>query len=304
MTTSRVVVLAGIGSVALVSATTLSGCAAPAADVAAAVPDAVSADGTLLAVTDPTFPPAQLRATPEFQGVQRGELTGFEVELLEAVAGELGLDTEWLDVPFEEVLPTVVDGGAEVGSAAITVTDERLGEVSFVTFFRTGVQWVVREPNPSGVSPDDACGERVAVQAGTVSVADLKGRSAACEAAGGDPIEVVALERQDEVAAAVATGRAAAFVADAPTAAWAIGASADASNAIGTGATGRLVPVGGRYGDAPYGWAVTDDALADALLAGLQAVVRSGDYAEVLRRWGVEDGALPLEDIEVVRRSG
>ncbi len=279
----------------------VAGCStAEEAEVADSVPADIADIGTLLVATNPTFPPAEFRAPVEFRGVQQGEVTGFEVELVEAVAAELGLDVEWSDVPFEQVLEQVGSGAVDMGAAAITVTDDRLSEASFVTFYATGTQWAVREPNAAGVSPNNACGARVAVQAGTVQAEDVAERSAACESAGEDPIEVLEYDGQDEVTAAVLSGVANAFVADAPAVSWAVRQSGGTPNAASTVNTGRLATVGQPYDVAPYGWAVADDQLGQALLEGLQAVVESGDYADILESWNVEDGALAPDEIELV----
>lgn len=282
----------------------MSGCTTEPGEVAEIVPDDVAADATLLVATDPTFPPAQFRAPLEFQGVQRGEFTGFEVDLVEAVADELGLDVAWVDLPFDEVLAQVESGDAEMGAAAITITEERAQDLAFVPFFRTGTQWAAREPNAAGVTPNNACGERVAVQTGTIQADDLAQRSQACEAAGEEPIEILEYERQDEVTAALVAGVADAFLADAPAVRWAIQQSGGSPSAAGTVDTGRLIEVGERYDQSPYGWAVADVALAEAMLAGLQAVAERGEYAEILDFWGVSEGALEADDVEVVGSAG
>lgn len=283
------------------SSLALAGCGADDdTAVADSVPGDIAALGTLLVATNPTFPPAEFRTPVQFRDVQQEEVAGFEVELMEAVADELGLDVEWLDVAFPEVLAAVADGEADVGAAAITVTDDRLAEASFVTFFSTGTQWVVREPNAAGVTPNGACGARVAVQTGTVQADDLTARSAACDEAGKDPIDILEYDGQDEVTAAVLSGVANAFLADAPAAAWAVRQSGGTPNVASTVNTGRLTTVSGQYDVAPYGWAVADDELGEALLAGLGAIVESGEYAEILEFWNVERGALSPEQIELV----
>lgn len=281
-----------------------SGCTTEEVEVAEIVPEDVGADATLLVATDPTFPPAQFRAPLEFQDVQRGEFTGFEVDLVEAVAADLGLNVAWVDLPFDEVLAQVESGEAEMGAAAITITEERRQDLAFVPFFSTGTQWTAREPNAAGVTPNNACGERVAVQTGTIQADDLAQRSQACQAAGEDPIEILEYQRQDEVTAALVAGVADAFLADAPAVSWAIQQSGGSPSAAGTVDTGRLIEVGERYDEAPYGWAVADAALAEALLQGLRAVVDSGDYAEILDFWGVSEGALEVDELDVVGLAG
>lgn len=282
----------------------VAGCStAEEAEVAESVPAEIAEIGSLLVATNPTFPPAEFRAPVQFRDVQQGEVAGFEVELVEAVAAELGLDVEWSDVPFAQVLEDVGSGAVDVGAAAITVTDDRLSQASFVTFFSTGTQWAVREPNAAGVTPNGACGARVAVQAGTVQAEDVTERSAACESAGEEPIEILEYEGQDEVTAAVLSGVANAFVADAPAVAWAVRQSGGTPNAASTVNTGRLATVGQPYDVAPYGWAVADDQLGQALLEGLTALVESGEYTDILESWNVEDGALAPDAIELVSSS-
>lgn len=281
-----------------VSALILSGCSSADDDeVADSVPQAIAEVGTLVVATDPTFPPAELRSTVEFQSVQRGELTGFEVDLVEAVAEQLGLDVEWFDAPFDQVLRKVPGGEVDLAAASITVTPERAAELGFVTFFEAGTQWAAREPNVSGVTPRTACGARVAIQTGTVQADDVAARSAACEEAGNDAIEVVAFERQDEATAAVLAGVADAFVADAPAVDWAVSQFSGSQAAASSITTDRLSAVGAPYDFAPYGWAVADPDLASALLDGLQAVYDSGEYAEIMEFWGVADGAIDTFEI-------
>lgn len=284
---SRTWALVAVGALAL------AGCSADTDETPSeALPDTIAGAGSLLVATDPTFPPAQLRATVEFRGVQRGEVTGFEAELVEAVADELGVDVAWVDVPFEQVLERVAAGSADMGASAITVTDEREADFEFIPFFQTGTRWAAREPNQAGVSPNNACGARVAVQAGTVQAADLIARSTACEESGDEPIDILEFERQDQATAAVLAGTADAFVADSPAVQWALRQSGGSPSAAGTAATGRLLAVGDAYDVAPYGWAVTDPELATALTDALRTVIDSGEYAEILEFWGVSAGAL------------
>jgi polar amino acid transport system substrate-binding protein len=289
-------------SVPAVGALLVAGCATiePPAPLASLVPPDLAERGTLLVATDPTFPPAQFPAPTRFQDVQTGRYTGFEVGLVEAAADRLGLDVAWVDLPFVEVLEAVASGDADMGAAAITLTDERAAEVAFVTFFEAGSQWVTAQPNTVAVTPNSACGARVAVQAGTVQEQDVQARSAACEQNGRDPIVIRIFERQDEATAAVLAGVADAFVADEPAAAWAIQQAGTTGSAAGA-VTGRLGRAGSPYDVEPYGWAFDPESsgLAEAMLAALQDVVSDGDYLEILSDWGVSSGALDADDIEL-----
>lgn len=281
----------------------IAGCtAAEEAEVADTVPEDIAEVGILRVATDPTFPPAQFELPLEFQGVEREPITGFEVDLVLAVAEELGLDVEWREVPFGEVLELVDSGEADVGSSSITVTQERAEERLFVTFFTSATQWAARVPNATGVGPNNACGARVAVQADTVFVEDLLARSAACQEAGDDPIEILAFVEQGDVVQAVLNGRANAFLSDSIAVQWAIRQASGGATSGGAIRPGTLIRVGEAYDEAPFGWAVPgdDEQLAQALQEALRAVIDSGDYREILDARGVAGGAITAEEVEIV----
>ena len=56
---------------------------------------------------------------------------------------------------------------------------------------------------------------------------------------------------------------------------------------------GRFKLVGEPFGTAPYGIAIPKGSgLAKPLLHALQAIMRDGAYDEVLKKWGVQVGAI------------
>lgn len=60
-----------------------------------------------------------------------GELTGFDIELMEALAAEAGLEIEWKDVNFDGIIASLQAGQAELAIAGISPTDERKEMVDF-----------------------------------------------------------------------------------------------------------------------------------------------------------------------------
>lgn len=279
----------------------VAGCATDDPDVADSVPDSIAELGTLLVATDPTLPPAQFEVVRQLQGTGGGPLTGFEVELLEAVADELGLDVEWVETSFSDVLELADAGEVDVASSAITVTDERSAERPFVSFFTTATQWAAKDPNQLGVRPGNACGAKVGVRAGTVQADDLQERSAACEEDGGEPIVIVQYNDPEALTNAVLIGEVNAMLADLAPVEWSVQQSTNVP-AGGTIAPGALIKVGDPYDEAPFGWAIGADreGLADSLLEGLMAVVADGTYNEILSTWNVEDGAMDAASMRII----
>ena len=286
----------------LASVLVLAGCSTPEdAAPADVVPDDIAAEGTLLVATDPSLPPAQFEVLRQLQGTGGGPLTGFEVELLEAVADNLGLDVEWVEVSFARVLELADEGEVDLASSAITVTDERSADRQFVSFFTTATQWAAKEPNSLGVTPNNACGAKVGVRAKTVQVLDLQERSAACQDACEDAIFIVQYNDPKALNNALLVGEVNAMLADSVVVQWAIRQSASVPSG-GTIAPRTLTTVGEPYDQAPLGWAIgaDRDGLAEGLLQGLTEAVEDGTYADILESWNVEEGAMDAASMRII----
>ena len=149
------------------------------------VPDEISEDGTITIGTDPTYAPN------EFLDTDGSTVIGFDVDLFNAVAAKLGLDTEWVASDFSDIIPGVGSAKYEIGVSSFTINAERLETVDMVSYFSAGTQWAVKSGNPSGVDPDAACGKKVAVQTGTVQETDdLPVRNQTCTGAGQPEITI------------------------------------------------------------------------------------------------------------------
>ncbi|QSB13698.1 ABC transporter substrate-binding protein [Natronosporangium hydrolyticum] len=244
-------------------------------DLAELVPDDIAADGQLSVGVDATYPPNEYLAE-DGQTVE-----GFDVDLFDAVAAKLGLTVEWSPAPFGAIIPGVESGEYEVGVSSFTINEERLTEVDMVSYFNAGTQWAAPAGEP--VDPDNACGLRIAVQRDTVQVDDITERSEQCEADGESAITIEQFQGQDLATASVVSGQNDAMLADSPVSAYAV-AQTD----------GALELVGEIYDAAPYGYVVNQDQsqLAEALQAGLQAIIDDGTYLDILTEWGVEGGAI------------
>lgn len=163
----------------------------------------------------------------------------------------------------------------------MTDTRQREQVVDMVTYYSGGTMWA-RRPETQ-VSPDDACGRRIAVQASTTQQTDdLPARDSACTAAGKPPITIVSFDSQDLATNAIITGQAEAMAADSPVTGYAVKLS-----------NGKLIAAGPPYDTAPHGWAVEKGSpLGQALQQSVIRLIENGRYHEILSRWGVEAGAI------------
>jgi polar amino acid transport system substrate-binding protein len=246
-------------------------------ELAALVPDAIAEDGKITVGSDSTYAPA------EFLDEDGQTIIGFDVDLFGLVAQKLGLEAQFETASFDSIIAGVGSGRYETGVSSFTINPDRLAEANMISYFSAGTQWAAKAGNPQDVDPDNACGRPIAVQRGTVQVDDITARSAACEAAGDEPITINQFEGQDEATASVVSGRNDAVLSDSPVVAYAVQQT-----------NGQLELLGDIYDSAPYGYVVAKDQteFADAIAQALAALIEDGSYQQVLEEWGVQDGGI------------
>jgi polar amino acid transport system substrate-binding protein len=252
---------------------------APTASAETALADKVPADikaaGTLTIGTDSSYAPS------EFLGADGKTVEGFDVDLFDAVGQKLGLKTTWQSATFDSIIPGVSSKKYNVGVSSFTINADRLKEVTMVSYFAAGTQWAAK--TGATVSPDAACGKKIAVQTATVQVDDLAARSKKCTGAGQAKITVDQYQKQSDATNAVVTGKDEAMLADSPVVAYAVKQTG-----------GKLALIGDIYDSAPYGYVVAKDQteFADLLAQAVQALIADGTYKQVLDKWGVTAGAI------------
>jgi len=248
------------------------------ASLAAMLPDAIKSKGVLTIGTDSTYAPS------EFLDADGKTVKGFDVDLFNAVAAKLGLKTQWVSAPFDNIIPGVVEAGKyDIGVSSFTINPDRLKQADMVSYFSAGTQWAVPSGNPAKLTVDDACGKKVAVQKGTVQADDVAARSKKCTGAGKSAITIDIYQGQDMATAAVVSGKDDAMLADSPVIAYAVKQT-----------SGKLELLGDIYDSAPYGYVVKkgQGQFSQALVGALKAVQTDGSYQKALDAWGVAQGAV------------
>lgn len=138
----------------------LTGCSdtEEAAEETATAWDEIQEEGVLEVGTSGT-----LLAT-SFHDEETDELTGFEVEVAREVANRLGLEAEFTELGFDEMLTSVNTGQLDMAANDIEITEERQEEFAFSTpiKYSYGVA-VVREDDLSGIETlEDVEGKKAA----------------------------------------------------------------------------------------------------------------------------------------------
>lgn len=235
--------------------------------LAAMVSD-VKQKGVLVLGTDPTFAPFEFKGTD-------GKIQGFEIDLAQAVAKDLGVKLEIRPVGFGALMPQAVTSGrVDMAISAITITPERAKVVSFSDpYYRSAQVFIVKAGNPGKFNwPAEVKGKTIGVQANTTgqySANDmLKPKGAT-------------IKVYDDFAAGLAdvrAGRIAALIGDAPTV-----------DDLKKRLPGQFDRAGTDLVAEDYGMVFKKGsdlaAAANKTLARLKA---SGEYQKLLNKWIVQ----------------
>ena len=220
---------------------------------------AFAQNNVLRVATDATFPPMEL--------VENGKKTGFDVELVEAVAAKMGKKVEWIDIDFKGLVPGLVAKRYEMAVSAIYITDERKKVVDFTQpYYAGGLVAMVKDGSPIAKLAD-LNGKKVSVQVGTKSVGFMTENY--------PKVQRVEVEKNQEMFNLVDIGRADAAVTGKPA----------AFQYIRTRGGMKVLPE--QLTTEEYGMAVRKDMpeLTAAVNKALEQLKADGGYKAIVDKW-------------------
>lgn len=116
---------------------------------------------TLTVGSDVPYPPFE-----EF-GKSKTEFTGFDVELVEAVADKIGRKAEFIDTSFDTIFRDLAQGKFDMVASATTITPEREKTVDFSDPYYLAEQAILVKEGSDVKTVEDLKGLTVGVQQGT-----------------------------------------------------------------------------------------------------------------------------------------
>ncbi|MCA0973037.1 amino acid ABC transporter substrate-binding protein [Halomonas denitrificans] len=103
-----------------------------------------------------------------FTFVEQDTLKGFEVDVMEAVADEMGVEVEFVTANFSGLFGMLESGRIDTIANQITITEEREQKYLFTSpYVYDGAQVVTREGNDEVTGVEDLAGKTVAVNLGS-----------------------------------------------------------------------------------------------------------------------------------------
>lgn len=251
-----------------------------AALLAAVAPLPAAAGGVLRVASDVSYAPL------EFYKPNTTTIVGFDYDLAEALGKRMGRPVEFRNHDFASLIPALRAGKFDLVLSSMGDTRERERDVDFVDYFLSGSGILTKAGNPAHLwDLASLCGHAVDVEKGTSQEAAIRRQQASCTAVGLGAIAIEAAATDEVALKTFLAGKSQAHISDYPV----------VSYLARTLAGGREYAVIGRqFGIVPYGIAVAKQnvALRDQVQHALEGLIRDGTYDALLKRWGLEQGAL------------
>ena len=210
--------------------------------------------------TDATFPPFEMMDNDK-------NLIGFDIELMDMIAEEAGIEIEFKNTSFDALLAGMTTCQYDMAASAITITEERGETMTFSEPYINAGQAVVVAIDSDITGVEDLGGEIIGGQLGTTGLMEAE----AVPDATIKTYDSYELAFQD-----VINGQAAAIIIDYPTALAFVEINST-----------TLKVVGEPFTEEYYGIAMckTDTELHEKVNAALSTLIAEGKVAELEQKW-------------------
>lgn len=216
-------------------------------------------DGTLLVATDTPFPPFEMGQPPD--------ISGYDVDVMDAIAEILGVETEYEDTTFDTIFRDTAQGRYDIVASATAITRGRERAVDFSDPYYDGQQALVVTAGSEIGSLADLSGRVVGTQDGTTGESYANDQTEAGEVRG--------FPEGPDAFAALETGQVDAVIIDQPVA-------VDAVEKQGGVEIVEEISTSELYG---FAMAPGNDALREAVNEALTTLKEDGTLAELYEQY-------------------
>ena len=139
-----------------------------------------------------------------FDILQDGKYVGIDADIFAIMGEKMGVEVEYMDLPWNSILPGLEAGKFDFVIAPVTMTAERMERYNFTLPIGNATVALAKKAGDDSISvPEDIAGQPVGTQKGTAQLAQLQAFSATL-----DPeAEIREYGNIDEALADLAAGR-------------------------------------------------------------------------------------------------
>lgn len=245
-------------------------------DFAARVPAAIKDAGKLSVGTSPTYPPL------EFKDPMTMELQGLDIDLTEEIGKRLGLEIDWQEQSFDQLINSLATNRIQMGASGMTDIPDRRETTDFVDYFSTGSQLFTMPGLADELkNAEDACGKPIAVNRNGIFFIRLREfNEAVCRAKGLEEVQYVLVDKTADARLQLIQKRAVAAV-------QGVDAIRYLNEHEGSADKGkfRLIgePIAVDY--AGFGFHKSNTELRDLVADVVDAMIADGTYTKIFEKW-------------------
>lgn len=254
------ILLALAGAVGLISGCGDAGKNAPASSSAK---PAVSSK-VLKVATEPYYPPFRY-----WGDSSKNQMMGFEIDLMNAVAKEMGMKVEWKDENFDRLISSVEKKDVDLAIAAITINEKRKERIDFSDPYYKMSKYLIIVPKGSRIKTEDDLKDKI--------VATKKDSTSEAKVILLEPEKIVSKDHYEDVFQAVTYGNAEAAVSNEQAAMY----------YLRHGGSDRLTVGGSIPTENNFGIAVSKDnqKLKEDVNKALKKIMTDGTYDKLSEKW-------------------
>ena len=111
---------------------------------------------------------------------EKGEIVGFDIDIVRAIAAKAGLDVKFVNTPWEGIFNALKQGDRDLLVSSITITDERKQSMDFTAPYFDAHQLIAVKADSKVARFDELKSLRVGVQTGTTgdeTISRLQGKN-------------------------------------------------------------------------------------------------------------------------------
>jgi polar amino acid transport system substrate-binding protein len=261
--------------------------------VLSAAPQMASAQAACAAKPASLVEPGVLTIGTNFAAPPMGFLkdeqpTGFEPDLMVALAKAMCLEPKFVNLSFQGLFPALIAKKFDLISSRVGITDERSKTFDFVPVFVGGLRLITKKnANVRFNTETDACGVTVAITAGSTQMAALERAKADCPA--NKPMDMKVFAGMNEAVHEVTKGSAVAAFIDWPVAAYLVQQDPNTFVEASPILSGKGGPNTQRNRNGLV-FRKGDEASRTAVDAAFKQLVQNGTYSKILDKWNLAGG--------------
>ena len=234
------------------------------------LPPDIAKSKVVKAATSGGYPPLEIKDP------KSNEMVGFDIDLNNALAKELGLKVEYQESSFEQMTPSLKTGRVDlIISGFYDTPTRRDAGFDFIDYLTAGAQFYKKKSSTDIKTTADLCGKTVSVERGT-SFADTVKAWGVKNCAGKAAVTVIIDDGLGQQLANLKQGRAEAAVQGLEAVPTIAEMDGNGYERLGEPLNATLMGIAFNK---------NDSTLRDSYVGALKKMIASGDYTALVKKW-------------------